>query len=165
MAQSARACRRLIGLSGPLRWVPRIASLSVGDLPGPLRQQQILGESQCGRASCRDPCLCRSDRRPPGPTQCRCTPPQLQPRGDNFRSLALCAGAGAQAWGAPFHDWVLPAALERVRRRLAGSDDGDRQIVAILAAVLSDGPPAVEAAGAHAMSEGEPIEIANMDGW
>ena len=56
--------------------------------------------------------------------------------------------------GAPFRDWVLPAALERVRRRLAGSDDGDRQMVAILAAVLTDGLPAVEADCAHAMSEG-----------
>jgi hypothetical protein len=56
--------------------------------------------------------------------------------------------------GAPFRDWVLPAALERVRRRLAGSDDGDRQMVAILPAVLTDGLPAVEAACAQAMAEG-----------
>jgi hypothetical protein len=42
--------------------------------------------------------------------------------------------------------WLLPAALERVRRQLAGSDDGDRQMVAIPAAVLTDGLPAVEAA-------------------
>jgi hypothetical protein len=48
----------------------------------------------------------------------------------------------------------LPAALERVRRKLAGSDDGDRQMVAILATVLTDGLPAVEAACAQAMSEG-----------
>src|SRR4029077_8299254 len=48
----------------------------------------------------------------------------------------------------------LPAALERVRRKLAGSDDGDRQMVAILAAVLTDGLPAVESACAQAMSEG-----------
>ena len=38
--------------------------------------------------------------------------------------------------GAPFKDWVLPAALERVPRKLAGTDDGDRQMVAILASVL-----------------------------
>ena len=64
--------------------------------------------------------------------------------------------------GAPFRDWVLPAALERVRRRLAGSDDGDRRMVAIpgsspgqaLSAVLTDGLPAVEAACAAAMAEG-----------
>jgi hypothetical protein len=29
--------------------------------------------------------------------------------------------------------------LERIRRKLAGSDDGDRQMVKILAAVLTDG--------------------------
>src|SRR4051812_2209203 len=52
--------------------------------------------------------------------------------------------------GAPFKDWVLPATLERVRRKLAGSDDGDRQMVAILATVLTDGLPAVEAACAQA---------------
>ena len=45
--------------------------------------------------------------------------------------------------------------MERVRRKLAGSDDGDRQMVAILAAVLTDGLPAVErAACAQAMAEG-----------
>ena len=49
---------------------------------------------------------------------------------------------------------MLPAALERVRRKLAGSDDGDRQIVAILAAVLTDGLAAVEAACAQALAEG-----------
>jgi hypothetical protein len=43
--------------------------------------------------------------------------------------------------GAPFKDWVLPTALERVRRKLTGSDDGDRQMVKILAAVLTDGLP------------------------
>ena len=56
--------------------------------------------------------------------------------------------------GAPFKDWVLPAGLDRVRRKLAGSNDGDRQMVKILAAVLSDGLPAVEAACHQALSEG-----------
>ena len=51
--------------------------------------------------------------------------------------------------GAPFKDWVLPAGLERVRRKLAAADDGDRQMVEILTAVLSDGLPAVEAACAR----------------
>ena len=48
----------------------------------------------------------------------------------------LARKPGALRNGAPFKDWVLPAALERVRRKLAGSDDGDRQMVKILAAVL-----------------------------
>ena len=41
-----------------------------------------------------------------------------------------------------------------VRRKLAGSDDGDRQMVKILAAVLTDGLPAVEAACLQGVSEG-----------
>ena len=61
---------------------------------------------------------------------------------------------GALRNGAPFKDWVLPGAIERVRRKLAGSDDGDRQMVAILSAVLTDGLAAVEAACSRAMSEG-----------
>ena len=57
----------------------------------------------------------------------------------------LACKPGAPRNGAPFRDWVLPGALERIRRRLAGSDDGDRQIVKILAAVLTDGLSEVEA--------------------
>ena len=66
----------------------------------------------------------------------------------------LARKPGALRNGAPFRDWVLPPALERVRRKLTGSDDGDRQMVAILAAVLTDGLPAVDAACAQAMAEG-----------
>jgi transposase len=60
---------------------------------------------------------------------------------------------GALRNGAPFKNWVLPASLDRVRHKLRGSDDGDRQMVAILAAVLNDGLPAVEAACAEALSQ------------
>jgi transposase len=66
----------------------------------------------------------------------------------------LARKPGALRNGAPFKDWVLPAALDRVRRKLVGSSDGDRQMVKILAAVLSDGLPAVEAACLQALSEG-----------
>jgi transposase len=66
----------------------------------------------------------------------------------------LARKPGALRNGAPFRDWVLPAALDRIRRKLAGSDDGDRQMVKILAAVLTDGLPAVEAACAQALAEG-----------
>jgi transposase len=65
----------------------------------------------------------------------------------------LARKPGALRNGAPFKDWVLPAALERVRRKLAGTADGDRQMVDILAAVLSDGLPAVEAACGEALRE------------
>jgi len=65
----------------------------------------------------------------------------------------LARKPGALRNGAPFKDWVLPTALERVKRKLAGSNDGDRQMVKILAAVLTDGLPAVEAACLQALSE------------
>ncbi len=58
---------------------------------------------------------------------------------------------GALRNGAPFKDWVLPASIERVRRKLKGTDDGDRQMVKILTAVLTDGLTAVEAACAEAL--------------
>jgi transposase len=66
----------------------------------------------------------------------------------------LARKPGALRNGAPFKDWVLPTALDHVRRKLAGSDDGDRQMVKILASVLTDGLPAVEAACVQALSEG-----------
>ena len=66
----------------------------------------------------------------------------------------LARKPGALRNGAPFKDWVLPTALDRVRRKLAGSDDGDRQMVKILAAVLTDGLAAVDAACLQALSEG-----------
>jgi transposase len=65
----------------------------------------------------------------------------------------LARKPGALRNGAPFKDWVLPAAMERVRRKLAGVADGDRQMVKILTTVLSDGLPAVEAACAEALRE------------
>ncbi len=66
----------------------------------------------------------------------------------------LARKPGALRNGAPFKDWVLPGAMERVRRKLAGAADGNRQMVNILAAVLTDGLPAVEAACAAALADG-----------
>jgi DNA replication protein DnaC len=66
----------------------------------------------------------------------------------------LARKPGALRNGAPFKDWLLPASLERVRRKLKGSDDGDRQMVKVLSAVLSDGLAAVEAACAEALADG-----------
>jgi len=66
----------------------------------------------------------------------------------------LARKPGALRNGAPFKDWLLPAHLERVRRRLKGSDDGDRQMVKILSAVLTDGLAAVETACAGALADG-----------
>jgi transposase len=66
----------------------------------------------------------------------------------------LARKPGALRNGAPFKDWVLPAAMERVRRKLTAIDDGNRQMVDILTAVLTDGLPAVEAACTEALSHG-----------
>jgi hypothetical protein len=76
----------------------------------------------------------------------------------------LARKPGALRNGAPFKDWLLPASLERVRRKLTGSNDGDRQMVAILSAVLTDGLAAVEAACAEALghSVGSAAVILNI---
>ncbi|MDI4666929.1 IS21 family transposase [Xanthobacter autotrophicus] len=66
----------------------------------------------------------------------------------------LARKPGALRNGAPFKDWVLPTSLDRVRRKLAGAPDGDRQMVDILTSVLSDGLPAVDAACAEALHQG-----------
>ncbi len=65
----------------------------------------------------------------------------------------LAKKPGALRNGAPFKDWAPPAAMEKIRRKLAGSADGDRQMVKILAAVLDDGLPAGEAACAEALDQ------------
>jgi hypothetical protein len=65
----------------------------------------------------------------------------------------LAKKPGALRNGAPFKDWLLPAAIEQIRRKLAGSADGDRQMVKILAAALDDGLAAVEAACAEANAQ------------
>ncbi|MGY3333458.1 hypothetical protein ACVILI_006535 [Mesorhizobium sp. USDA 4775] len=65
----------------------------------------------------------------------------------------LARKPGALRNGAPFQDWVLPSAMERIRRRLKAAHDGDRQMVSILAAVLTDGIDAVEAACQEALDQ------------
>jgi transposase len=66
----------------------------------------------------------------------------------------LARKPGALRNGAPFRGWTLPGALGRVRQKLSGRPDGDRQMVDILAAVLADGLAAVEAACAEALAAG-----------
>jgi len=61
---------------------------------------------------------------------------------------------GALRNGAPFRDWPLPSAMERIRRRLKSMHDGDRQMVDILSAVLTDGIGAVDAACQEALDHG-----------
>ena len=66
----------------------------------------------------------------------------------------LARKPGALRNGAPFRDWSLPSAMKQVRRKLQSAANGDRQMVDILSAVLSDGLPAVEAACAEALCQG-----------
>ena len=140
-------------VSRPVRWVPRAAGLGVEDLPGPVRQQQVLGQRQRCRPAGRHPRLRRSDRHPPGRARGGRTTPLLRARRDDLRSLALRAGSGAQARRSAQRRAVqgLGAAggARSGGRKLTGSNDGDRQMVEILAAVLTDGLPAVEAACAR----------------
>ena len=64
----------------------------------------------------------------------------------------LARKPGALRNGAPFREWELPIAIRRVQRKLERQPGGDRQMVEILSAVLSDGIGAVEAACAEALS-------------
>ncbi|KPF85140.1 hypothetical protein IP70_13155 [alpha proteobacterium AAP38] len=66
----------------------------------------------------------------------------------------LARKPGALRNGAPFKDWALPGSLGRIQAKLASSADGVRQMVDILAAVLTDGLAAVEAACAEALHNG-----------
>jgi transposase len=66
----------------------------------------------------------------------------------------LARKPGALRNGAPFKDWLLPSAMERLKRKLSTIDDGNRQMVDILAAVITDGLTAVESACAEALAEG-----------
>ena len=64
----------------------------------------------------------------------------------------LARKPGALRNGAPFKEWELPPALRRVRRKLERQPGGDRQVVEILGAVLTDGLDAVEAACSEALA-------------
>ncbi len=66
----------------------------------------------------------------------------------------LARKPGALRNGAPFREWELPPALSQARTKLGRSNEADRQFVAILAAILSDGLEAVEAACEEALRAG-----------
>jgi hypothetical protein len=61
---------------------------------------------------------------------------------------------GALRDGAPFKQWVLPAPLQRIRRRLERLDGGDKVFVSLLCAVRDFGIEAVATACADALAEG-----------
>jgi hypothetical protein len=128
------------------------------DLPRALRQQQILRSGQRRRPPGGGSRLRRSDRASPGRAGGRRACPRLGRGGTVYNPWhyvpVLARKPGALRNGAPFKHWVLPAAIERARRKLRAMPDGDRQMVEILGAVLSDGLPAVEAACAEALKAG-----------
>lgn len=64
----------------------------------------------------------------------------------------LARKPGALRNGEPFHDWDLPNGLARIRERLHGHTDGDRQFVSILSAVPEAGLEAVDAACSAALA-------------
>ncbi|GGD78296.1 hypothetical protein GCM10008012_22550 [Rhizobium anhuiense] len=66
----------------------------------------------------------------------------------------LARKPGALRNGAPFREWVLRAAMEKVRRRLKSVHDGDRQMVTILGCVPTDGLAAVDDACQEALDHG-----------
>ena len=61
---------------------------------------------------------------------------------------------GALRNGAPFRDWSLPPALERLRRALGRGDKADREFVAVLACVPREGIGAVVRACQEALAAG-----------
>ena len=145
-------------LCRPFRRVPCRSGGGVQDLPGALRQEQVFRRCPRGGTAGRDPGLRRSPGMPAGRPHRR--PAMYVPSGVARPSTTPCtispswrAKPGALRNGAPFKDWELPPALGRVRRRLEGKPGGDRQMVEILGAVLSDGLEAVEAACAEALAD------------
>ena len=157
MFEAERA--HLVPHAGRFDRLPRAAGIGLEDLPGSLRQQQVLGQRQRRWATCRDPGLCRSRGDPPGRPHRRRTSSRLRPRRHHLRSLALRAGPRPQARRACAT--VPRSRTGCCRRRSIASaasspapTDGDRQMAKILATVLSDGLVAVESACAEALAEG-----------
>jgi transposase len=60
---------------------------------------------------------------------------------------------GALRNGAPFYDWSLPAAIQKIRELLMPKTGGDKQVVAILVAITQHGLEAVTVACELALSD------------
>src|SRR3982074_3446003 len=109
-----------------LRWIPCGPGISLENLPGALRGEQVPRLSERRRIELRqDGRVVGGHRRCFGRDQTVYDPWHYVP--------VLARKPGALRNGAPFKDWILPTGLERVRRKLAGAADGDRQMVKILA--------------------------------
>ena len=130
--------------------LPMGARVGLQDLSGSVRQEQILGVGTRRRATSGNPRLSdrielRQDGQIVGEHR-RCFG-RDQTVFDPWHYVPVLARKpGALRNSAPIKNWVLPGGIERVRRKLAGVADGDRQMVSILTTVLSDGLLAVEAA-------------------
>ena len=121
-------------LCRPLRRVPRGAGVGVQDLPGPLRQQSLLGRGQRRRSPGRGARLRRSDRAAPGRPARRRTSPLLRPRPEHLRPMALRSGAGPQAGSVEERRAVQglgAAGGDRIGSAASSPEptDGDRQMV------------------------------------
>src|SRR5215467_13524264 len=115
-------------LCRPVRRIPCGAGVGLEDLPGALRQQQILGDGERSRTPCRGSCLCRPHRDPPGWADRRRASSLVRPRRYGLRSLALRARTRPQArrlaqrrslqgLGAAGRDGARAAQARRRRRR------------------------------------------------
>ena len=121
-------------LSRTVRRVPCRARVGLEDLPRALRQQPLLG----GGAA-RSGARWRSAPMPSGSRSARtgAWSASIPAAFGRDRTISdpwhyvpvLARKPGALRNGAPFKNWVLPAGLERVRRKLVGAADGDRQFV------------------------------------
>ena len=121
-------------LSRPLRRLPRGAGLGVEDLPrcaSTTTNTRWLPAPSAGRSRSRPMPTASSFARTASSS------PNMSARFGRGETIydpwhyvpVLARKPGALRNGAPFQDWVLPSAMERVRRKLKGSDDGDRQMV------------------------------------
>src|SRR3954468_2397455 len=81
----------------PVRRLQWDASLCLEDVPGAVRQQQVLGRLARRRPAGRDPGLCRSHRHSTGRRDRRRASAPLWPRRDDLRSLALRPRARQEA--------------------------------------------------------------------
>ena len=133
---SRRSGRAWCPIAGPFDGFHAMPASVVEDLPGALRQQQVLGRGERGRPAGRDPRLCRSDRDPPGRARSSASIARRFGRDQTIYDPwhyvpVLARKPGALRNGAPFKDWVLPAgaragAPQARRRRRRRPADGRR---------------------------------------
>ena len=127
-----------------VRRLPRRAGRGVEDLPRPLRQEPPTRvEARAVGSAGRDPCLGRArgvlagrpDRRSAPARPSEATRPSMTRCTTSPCSPASPARSGTAP---PFKEWDLPPSMRRVQRKLGRVPNGDRQMVDILGAVLTE---------------------------